>query len=124
EAVAAVQAVLRLDRIGLARRDAALRAVGRAAPAADAGIGDAVTLRRGLPAVDRVGLAEDRPHAEVEILDRRLPDHKDDADIAGVAGVDVRKIGLLREDRLNPARLFLLRDGHGAAAQPDHLFIA
>lgn len=47
EAVAAVQAVLRLDCIGLARRDAALRAVGRAAPAADAGIGDAVALRRG-----------------------------------------------------------------------------
>ena len=124
KAAAAVQAVLLPDGVGLPRRDAALGAVGRAGAAADAAFGDLIAFRRSLAAAEGIGLAEDGVHAQVKVFDGTAADGKHDADVPGIAGVDVGQIGLLGKDGLDPASLFLLGHRLGSSGQADHLFIA
>ena len=67
---------------------------------------------------------EDGADAEVKILHFPVRHPEDDADFPGVAGVDVREVGLFRENLVNPFLLFRFGDGDGFGREADHLLAA
>lgn len=116
-----MEAVLGLDSKRRALLDGALGAHARADPATDAVADDAVAVHSRRGAVHAVRLAENRVHAQVEVLHLRVAHREDDVDVARVAGVDVREVRLLLVDEVADAHAFLPLKRHCGARKADHL---
>lgn len=114
-----MQAVLRLNGVLLTTNNAFLRAVVQAGAAADAGLGNMIALFLGFRPTDRINLAEDGLHAQVEVFDGEIPELKNDADIPGISGVHIGKIWLLCEYRIDFSSWF-----SAGTALPDRRIIS
>lgn len=118
----AVQAVGGLDAVRRAGLYALLGAVGQAGAAANTIFRNSISSVDISPCISKdIILSENGFHAQVEILDFSPVDFEYNANVPGIAGVDVGKIWLFSEDNIYPLFLFILRRGDSFRGEPYHL---
>ena len=106
-----MQAMVLLNSVGLSRLNAPLGTVFQALATADTFIKNNISFVCEIPRTNRVALPEDWIDTKIEILDFCVLDFKDNPrKFSGVAGIDVREIGLLCKDCVNLFLLFVIRD--------------
>ena len=117
-----MQTMLRLDTIRFVCLDTTLRTVGFAGTTLDAVVGDAEALLFRLCMAHREVGTVDGAHAKVEVFYLGIADDKDDANGAGVTGIDVHQVGLFLEDDVLPVFLFFVWHRLGNSREANHLF--
>lgn len=100
-----MKAVFLLNLIRSPRSNTSLRTFCLTGSAADAAVGDYISLFLYCSISQRINLAENRIDTEIKVFDISLIDAKDDADITGVAGIDIGEIRLFFEDFIPPVDL-------------------
>ena len=103
--------------------DAALRTICLTGAALDTVVSDTEALHFGFCAAHGVVATVDGAGAEVEILYLRIADDEDDADVAGVARIDILSIRLFCENHVLPVLLLLVGHWHGYSREAYHLLI-
>ena len=97
-AASAVQAVFRLDFVGRAFCDAVLWTDRQALAAADTAVCNDITFFGNRSIAQCIAFTENRIDTQIEIFNLCVFDTKDNANFAGIVGIDVGKIGLFFKD--------------------------
>lgn len=96
-----MQAMLLMNEAGLSRIDCPLRAGGCTFSAADTGICNEKALCPYYTTPNPVCLTENRIDAKAEILNFHIRHRKHDADTPCITGINIGKVGLLLENKVN-----------------------
>ena len=96
-----MQAMLRLYMEWAPCCDTSLRTVFLAGSAPDTGVTDPIALWLSHCAADLIDLTEDGVYPKIKILNSKALQLKNDADISGLIGIDIRKVRLLAEYRID-----------------------
>lgn len=123
KAVSAVQTVLLMDDTGTSFLNRLLRADTDTFSTADTFIRNQVSLWRNFSVSNRVAFPENRIHSQIKIFDGHISYTENDADTAGVSGINVRKIRLFFKNQIPPFLPRLFRNRFYRPGQTNHLFI-
>ena len=112
-----------MDPVWIPRLNTALWTRSRTDAAPDASICNPVSLLLFCSISNHIRFPKNRMHTKMKIFDPGVFDFKHNSNLSGVSRIDIGKIRLLPENRIDPLLLALFRHRPYLCGEPDHLFV-